>query len=76
MRRLTIETVDTVRETNSWEIPVLEESIPNWDKLTVQRRQDQVAELIGDGAEFCKNLEADTIDRDLLGFEVTSAGKR
>ncbi len=70
MRRLQIETADTVREVNRWEIPRLEELIPDWDKLTSTEQTDRLAELIGDGAEFCKTLEGETTDRELLGFEL------
>ena len=73
MRRLTLETEDMVREVNRWEIPNLDELIPDWDELTSIQRNDRVSELIGEGAEFCKNLEADTLERDLLGFELTDA---
>ncbi len=56
---LTIETEDTVREVNRWEIPRLEELIPEWAELTSIQKADRVGELIGDGAEFCKTLDGD-----------------
>jgi hypothetical protein len=77
MRRLQIETVDTVREVNRWEIPRLEELIPDWDKLTSTEQTDRLEGLIGEGAEFCKTLEGETIDRELLSFELFgTAGPR
>jgi hypothetical protein len=68
--RLTIETEDTVREINRWEIPNVEELIPDWADLTLLQRRDRIAELIGEGAEFCRNLEADTLERDIIGFQA------
>lgn len=70
--RLTIDTEDTVREINRWEIPNLRELIPDWDGLTLPQRRERLAELIGEGAEFCRNLEADTLERDIIGFEGDS----
>ena len=70
MRRLQIETVDTVREVTRWEIPRSEELIPDWDKLTSIEQSDRLAELIGNGAEFCKTLESETVERELLDFEL------
>jgi hypothetical protein len=67
--RLVIETIDTVREVNRWEIADVAALIPDWDVITATERLDRVTELIGDGAEFCKNLEADTIERDILSFQ-------
>jgi hypothetical protein len=74
--RLVIETVDTVREFNRWEIADLTEQIPDWAQLTDVERQDRVAGVIGEGAEFCKNLEADTLERDLISFEVEAGGEQ
>jgi len=68
--RVLIETIDTVREINRWEITDLDGLIPDWNELTPSDRHDRIFELIGDGAEFCKNLEADTLERDILTVEV------
>jgi hypothetical protein len=68
--RLLIETVDTVREINRWQVEDVGELIPDWDRLGEAGRRDRVAELIGEGAEFCKNLEAHTLEREILAIEV------
>jgi hypothetical protein len=68
--RLLIETVDTVREINRWQVEDVGKLIPNWDELGETGRQDRVAELVDEGAEFCKNLEADTLEREILAIEV------
>jgi hypothetical protein len=70
-----IETVDTVREVNRWEIGRLDELVPDWAELTPIERTDRVRELIGDGAEFCRSLEGETIDRAVIGFEVDESAK-
>lgn len=68
--RLVIETIDTVREINRWEVADLAGLIPEWDELTEAEQLDRVTKLIGDGAEYCKNLEADTIERDVVSFQA------
>lgn len=67
--RVVIETLDTVRELNRWEIAEVDELIPDWHRLGASEMRDRVAELIGDGAEFCKNLEADTLEREIIAIE-------
>jgi hypothetical protein len=68
--RVVIETVDSVREVNRWELVDVDGLIPDWNQLSQAERDDRVAELVGDGAEFCKNLEADTLEREILTIEV------
>jgi hypothetical protein len=72
--RILIETIDTVRELNRWEIADVSETIPGWDRLSMTERHDRVAELIGEGVEFCKNLEADTLEREIVAIDTEGAG--
>lgn len=68
--RILIETLDTVREFNSWEIADVVAVIPDWAELSEAQRRERVAELIGEGAEYCKNLEADTLEREVIAIEA------
>jgi hypothetical protein len=68
--RIVIETVDTVRELNRWEIADDAQVIPDWEQLSATERIDRVAELIGEGAEYCKNVEADTLEREVVAIDA------
>ena len=72
--RIVIETLDTVREVNRWEIADTLALIPDWHQLGDQERVDRLAEAIGDGAELCKNLEGETLERELIEYDVDDRG--